>query len=169
MPLRLSREISHARHFAEVMHGATILYNIMVAQAHPRSEELLPPLSQYFQDWCAEFAVRESELRAWDRADFWRQVADANASPTFMTRQFIDGWIDCAFGIADVRDLPVSPDATALIRTRECRLKGPLARLDNARARELWNGNSGLARLEYRWRNAQMILNDIVAARDGHA
>jgi hypothetical protein len=51
-----------------------------------------------------------------------------------------------------------------LVGDRERALKRGLSRLDNPRALELWNGAAGTAALDYRWRNARVILEDV---RDG--
>jgi Family of unknown function (DUF6361) len=48
-----------------------------------------------------------------------------------------------------------------LIRDRERRLKKNLARIDNPRAQELWQGASGNAQLEFRWGITQQLLGDI--------
>jgi hypothetical protein len=61
-------------------------------------------------------------------------------------------------------------EARNLIILRERQLKGPLARVDNPRARELWGGAAGIDRLVYRWPNAQRISRDILeAAEASHA
>jgi hypothetical protein len=52
--------------------------------------------------------------------------------------------------------------ARSLIRDRESRLKKNLARIDNQRAQELWNGDSGSAQLEFRWLISQRLLGDIL-------
>jgi hypothetical protein len=49
-----------------------------------------------------------------------------------------------------------------MIHDREVLLKHNRARLENPRARELWNGASGAYRLEYRGGNAGRILRDIL-------
>jgi hypothetical protein len=41
------------------------------------------------------------------------------------------------------------------------RLKKNLARIGNARAQELWSGDSGSAQLEFRWLISQRLLGDI--------
>ena len=66
----------------------------------------------------------------------------------------------------------ITDDKTArnLIAVRERQLKGPQARVDNLRARELWGGAAGTDRLAYRWPNAQRISRDIlVGAEMSHA
>ena len=57
---------------------------------------------------------------------------------------------------------PDSPSARDLVLRRELEVKGSQkARLHNEAARRLWNGEAGLGRIDYRWRNAQRILLDI--------
>jgi hypothetical protein len=51
--------------------------------------------------------------------------------------------------------------AHELIEQRESQLKGKLARLTNASARERWNENSGTAQMDYRWGIARDLLKDI--------
>jgi hypothetical protein len=62
---------------------------------------------------------------------------------------------------ADVAKLCDSLTVRTLIRDREHKLKKNLARIGNPRARELWNGDSGSAQLEYRWLISQRLLGDI--------
>jgi len=166
LPDSLGRQLVHARNFAEVMHGAPILYNIMLAEMEPRRDALMPGLDALFEVWRADLRVRRSELQDWDRADFWHLVHETGTVPTSSTHDFVDGWIDIVLAAEDVGSLRRSQAARTLIADRELRLKKrALARLHNASARERWNGNSGLGRLEYRWTNAQTILNDMLRAR----
>ena len=62
---------------------------------------------------------------------------------------------------ADLESLVDDRDARELIATREQAIKGALARFANARSREVWQGAAGLGRMDFRWSNAQVILNDI--------
>jgi hypothetical protein len=57
--------------------------------------------------------------------------------------------------------------ARDLILERERTLKRSLARLGNPRALELWQGASGAYRLDFRWRNAEQILNDLLNGLEG--
>jgi Family of unknown function (DUF6361) len=170
LPQSLRQQVSHARNFAEVMHGAAIMYNIMLAEAEPRREALLPDLEALFDSWRADVIARRSDLRAWSRAEFWQLLYQAGTVPTAPTHDFVDAWIDMVLTADDVAGLRRSESARRLIADRELRLKKrALARLHNPSARERWNGNAGLGRLEYRWRNAQTLLNDMLQARRSHA
>ena len=52
---------------------------------------------------------------------------------------------------ADATQVSESKRARALVINRERRLKGPLARVENKRAQELWQGASSAGRLQYPW------------------
>ena len=73
---------------------------------------------------------------------------------------FVDDW--CALvGSQGARQLINHKSAHRLIEDREVMLKGKLARLTNASARERWNENSGTAPMDFRWGRTRLIVNDI--------
>jgi hypothetical protein len=168
-PREAAQLLEHARNFAEVVHGASILYNLMLAEAEPVRVELLEELREVFEDWRAVIKLREADLRSWTRPEFWAAVAATGGRPSPATRSFVDAWLDMVINARDPRGLMDFKDARDLIARRERKLKGALARLSNPRARELWNGSSGLGRLDYRWANAQVMLNDMLRAEGHHA
>jgi hypothetical protein len=120
-----------------------------------------------FDDWCGEIEQREHELRAWDRPAFWMTLAQADVKLGKNTQTFVNAWIALALDDPGPRRVVDSQAAHDLIRRREVQLKGALARLDNQQARDRWTGSSGLGRLDYRWSNAQVLLNDIVNSLEG--
>jgi hypothetical protein len=164
LPPELARQVLHARNFAEAMHGAPILYNLMLANMEPRRESLIPGLEQVFEQWRADVQARRAELLKWDRLELWEILRIAGARVTPLTREFVEAWVDLLLDAPDPRSLLSSQGAHELILKRERRLKGNLARLHNQAARERWNGSSGLGRLGYRWATAQAILNDMMNA-----
>src|SRR4051812_12002145 len=105
----------------------------------------------------------------WDRAEMWRLIDRIGVRITRAATPFVDTWIDFVREAPDPDQLLSSTAAAEVITLRERRLKRRLARLTYDDARERWNGNSGLGRLEYRWASASMVLNDIVAGRRAHA
>ena len=160
----LKRVVGHARNFAETMHGASILYNLMLARMEPVRTELLEELGAMFEQWQLEMNARHRELREWNRPEFWATVSQGGGKPSHQTRSFVDEWLNHVLTSLASGGRIDSGQAHQLISTRERRLKGALARLHNPRARELWNGSSGLGRLEYRWANAQILINDLLEA-----
>ncbi|MBA3231795.1 MAG: hypothetical protein H0T05_03155 [Acidobacteria bacterium] len=164
LPPDLAKQVLHARNFAEAMHGAPILYNLMLANMEPRRENLLPGLEQVFEHWRGDVQTRRADLLKWDRQELWEILRVSGARITPLTRDFVEAWVDLLLDAPDPRSLLHSERAQELILKRERRLKGNLARLHNQAARERWNGNSGLSRLEYRWATARAILNDMMNA-----
>lgn len=147
------RQLHHARLFSTAMYGAALLYNLMLAEM-TRSEELETVYSDAQTEWLHE--VDLSELRDWDRPDFWQMVRESNPRVPALTEQFCDAWIDLLLQGAH------DQSARELIQKREYRRKRNKARLHNPRARELWSGASGINQLNYRWPQVQRILTDIL-------
>jgi hypothetical protein len=164
LPPQLSKQVWHARLFAEAMQGASIVYNLLLAEMEPRREELLPELTETFELWRADVLARLADLQRWDRGEMWEMLRLAGAGVTAQTRDFVETWVSLLLEARDPGMLLRSEAARDLISRRERRLKRNLARLHNPNARERWNGNSGLGRMDYRWRNAQTVLNDMIQA-----
>jgi len=164
LPDRLKRQVAHAQAFSDVMAGAAILYNGMVCEGPPRREDERKEMESMFDTWFKEIGTRSRVLHNWDRHDFWALVAESGARPTVGARAFVDRWVDCALGADAASGLWASEDPRTLIRNREWNLKKSLARLHSQHARQTWNGYTGLGRMDFRWGDAQVVLNDILAA-----
>jgi len=166
-PTRLREELHHARSFAEVMHGAALLYNLMLAET-ARRDSRIEEYRQALARWHQEIDARQSTLASWDRQRLWTIVLHTGARITPQTRAFIDMWMDLVLsgpGVDDAR-------ARDLIRAREVTLKRGQARLENPRALERWGGASGTRRLNYRWPVATTMITDLqvgLAARGERA
>ena len=161
LPDPLARPLVHGRHFSEVMAGAVILYNLKLCQLR-KMEKREAEVRVFLEEWCDEIEGRERDLRAWNRQDFWMTLAQADVKAGRNTQTFVNHWISLALDDPGPRGVADSQVAYELIHDREVQLKGSsLARLEDQHARDLWNGSSGLRRLDYRWDNAQIVLNDI--------
>jgi hypothetical protein len=159
LPLELTELVHHARCFSEVMHGAPLLYNLVLAEeAH--WDEGVGKYRQRFAEWAQLIAKRSPVLIAWQRARFWELSRAVNPRISNPTYDFINTWWDLVLA-SDVAGLRDSVSARTLIGERERRLKKNLARIGNSRAQELWNGDSGSAQLEFRWLISQRLLGDI--------
>jgi len=159
-PPPLREQLLHARNFSEATHGAPLLYNLMLAEL-TGSEERIAYYRDWLAEWAAELYERRGELADWDLARFWQLACAKGAQITLPTRRFVETWIEtvrqpgAAEGVADHQGL------RQLVHQREVALKRRLSRLENPRARELWNGQSGAGRLAFRWAQARRILADI--------
>jgi hypothetical protein len=159
LPPKLREMVDHAWNFSELMQGAPLLYNLMLAEQN-RREEAVEDYRQRFADWAKTVSGRHRALADWKRQRFWQLVHAVNPRITIPTSEFIDTWWDIALA-GDATRLCESSRARALIRERERRLKKSLARIDNSRAQELWSGDSGTGQLEFRWLISQQLLADI--------
>jgi hypothetical protein len=151
--------LDHARNFSEVMHGAPLLYNLILAEQDHRDEGVTK-YRQGLTEWAALLSERSRVLAGWNRERFWQLIHAVNPRITNPTYEFINTWWDLALA-GDAARLGESATARNLIRERERRLKKSLARINNSRAQELWTGDSGTAQLEFRWRISQKLLGDI--------
>jgi hypothetical protein len=163
LPSRLARQLEHARVFSELMHGAAVLYNLMLAEkAH--NAERIDQHGENLAWWAGQVVARRVLLEAWNREDFWKTVRDVNSRVPVSTQSFVESWMDLALGSGDPSGLRDSKAARTLIQDRELRLKGPRrARMFEPRALELWSGDAGTRRLVYRWNIVQDIVRDISA------
>jgi Family of unknown function (DUF6361) len=167
LPAALRAQLEHARNFSEVMHGAALLYNLMLAELRGWPE-LINDYAAALDEWREMMQERRDAHAAWDRAGFWETVRSTQANVTPATRTFVDHWLTLA--LAPGGEDPAGSDvARVLVTERERQLKRGQARLLNRRALELWQGASGAGRLNYRWPVARRMLADMRAALDGEA
>ena len=145
LPPGLADQLSHARSFSEIMHGASFLYNLMVSKKEPRNEELVNVYESALEEWSVTIRARMAELQKWSRDGFWKLVYGAEWRRRPLTERFVNSWIDLVLTEHEFRHLKDSRTARALIEERERQLKKSLARLFNPRARELWSGAAGTA------------------------
>ena len=164
-PSHIREQLEHGRNFSEVIHGAALLYNLMLAEK-AKADDLIAGYRDDLRDWSAFIEQRPSALAAWDVQRFWEIVISGNPRIPKLTRMFVDTWLRLVLSPQAVRTMADSAPARAAVHERECFLKRGLARLDNDRALELWLGGgaaAGTARLDYRWGVAERMLRDIQA------
>jgi len=158
LPVRVRQILEHGRVFSDVMHGAALLYNLMLARAK-QDEERVAEYEADFATWATETAAMGGELRQWSENSLWALLDGASARIPEPTRRFVTSWFTLAR--AATPQLADQADALRLLRERERLLKGALARLENQRALDLWRGASGVQPLTYRWPVVQDIVGDI--------
>ncbi len=159
--------LDEARRFSVVMHGAALLYNLLLAE---RAEELRLSRREGHRDqyksrldeWQKDF--QEINAGAWDLNGLWALVAAQGRPAAPPTRAFVSEWVDLARASGG---RPADDGmARELIRNRERVQKRGQARLVNDRLMHQWGGASGSGRLNFRWPVVRRILNEIVDGRD---
>jgi len=165
LPAPLDEELTHARNFSESMHGAFLLYNLMLAE-EKRGEDRVKSYENAMAKWWERRNARSAELTVWDRPRFWALLATWNARVTAGSHTFVESWLESIGRARRVEDVIGDRGLDDLIRNRERVLKGPRARLGNPRALNSWNGASGTAQLDYRWnRPVAGMLRDLIGSR----
>ena len=162
LPEPLRSQVEHARCFSESMHGAPLLYNLMLAEQKHR-DDWIDGYRTRLASWWDMLQERSSAMSSWDRHDFWEVVRQAGGRVPPQTLQFVLTWWDLASAADGIDTLLASRSARDLIANRERQLKRARARIGNPRALELWSGAAGTAQLDYRWgRPVRALLNDIL-------
>lgn len=162
LPPHVREQLDHARLFSEAMHGAALLYNLMLSEERG-NEDWEGGYGDALRTWAAEIEARKAALSGWDIARFWQIVAAGGGRVTPPARAFVERWISLCLSPGGAESAARAQTPRRLVRERERSLKGTLARLENRRALELWNGAAGAAALDYRWPNAHRIVTDIQA------
>ena len=159
-PAHLRELVDHARRFHTAIHGAVLLYNLLLARKSG-NDDLCDVFEEDLDAWRGELAD-SAALEQWGRGGWWATVRKQNPRIRPLTVQFVDRWLNLIAvdpGVAD------SPRAADLITTRERQIKGGRARLVNQSALDRWSGSSGLGRQEFRWSIARLHLDDLYSAR----
>lgn len=163
LPPALATRAAMARYFSEVIHGASLLYNLMLAEASvarqlPKAEEREDQYRERLAHWQGLMEARRPAHAMVSRDDFWTMVYSSGAKITWPARAFVTYWLE---SVGAGVDIVTSAEVRDAIRERERRLKKGLARLSNPRALETWGGAAGVTRLEYRWTEGRAAVNDI--------
>jgi hypothetical protein len=155
----VQEKVRQARHFSELIRGASILYNLILAEETGR-EEAVENYRQLFADWVALVDARWEAFSAWSRESFWQTVYLTNPRISFATVAFVESWWDL---LPQRHALLESIAARELITTREYTLKRNLSRIGNKEMQATWGGMSGALALDFRWGIAKSLLADIYA------
>jgi hypothetical protein len=167
-PARNQADLVHAQNFSEVIHGAALLYNLMLAEKS-KNEELTSKYQTRYQEWADGLKARANQLAEWRRDDFWKVVYSTNPRIPLPTRAFVDTWLDLVESTESL-SLRELPRARRLIADRERAIKGGLARLFSSEALLRWSGAAGVGQLNYRWNpQVQRIVSDIQEGLRAHA
>ena len=159
--------VDQAERFAKVMNGASLLYNLMLAE---RAAAMQGAEGGRWHDTAANYRVQLATWQAeapaslaagWSLGGLWSLTSETIHRVAPQTIAFVTDWSALVQRGQPVAD---DADARALILLRESRLKGPKARLTNDAALARWGGASGAAMLNFRWPVVQRHLRDLADA-----
>ena len=157
--------LTHAEKFSFLIHGAALLYNLMVAEivekeTDHRENDLAVKQSKDYEEklkiWDGELSTYG--LKEWDLNRFWELIRHPNHDVHNKTKEFVKDWLK--YTLDRPSQIAKSNEARDLIRMRELR-KGAKSRLHKKEPRDRWGGESGTNRLRYRWSNVVTLLKDL--------
>ena len=160
----MQNNLWNARNFSEIIHGAALIYNLLLANSSS-NDELIDYYKEEMNNWEKGIDVRWNELNRWysEIDGFWNSDPLLHSRIPIMTRSFVNQWLKMIFKTVGLNNVIGNKSVNDLISYRERQLKGNRARLHNPRALEMWSGASGNRQLDYRWGNVSRILGDILS------
>lgn len=156
--------LEHARIFSLLVRGASLLYNLLLAERYveegfDRTPDRREHYCQALDTWEANRDASASVLAKWRFDEFRGFVAELNPAISSRTWSFLRDWADLAgTGAPRAAD---SPDARQFISRREQEHKRGQSRLRNRGLLGSWAGASGAGEIAYRWNAVRRILLDI--------
>ena len=165
----IAEALGEARRFALAMHGATLLYNVLLAERAAElglteHESRRDDFTDRLDEWCSESEA--SDLGDWNLDRLWALAAEQGRPVSVRTRSFVSAWLDLARRGWSGPALAGDGEARELVSSRELHQKGSQARLRNDRLMRQWGGASGTARLNFRWPFIKRLLEDIADGRE---
>ncbi len=163
--------LEEARVFSLVFHGATLLYNLLLARAYEKAgfNRVTGKVDHYLGElatWAEDCEADRDVVAGWDMSAWWREIHSFNPRIGPWTREFASEWLGLVQSGPASR-LPQDKTAARLIEQREIRQKKKAqARLVNERLLRNWNGAAGADRLVYRWPTVRRLVTDIVEAAE---
>lgn len=170
LPPSLGEIVDRAQRFAIIAQGASLLYNLILAEATGKHAAQGGSLVEIYTDrlheWFAE--AQQAPLNFEERTHIWRMVADRGGRVSRTTQEFVGTWADAVANSKSATELTASRELRDRIRAREREKKGSRARLapGNQRALDAWTGASGTNRYAYRWPYVRSHLQDLYDAQE---
>ncbi len=157
--------LEQARYFSITMHGAQLLYNLLLAEEYEGAgfAKVADPAQEYrdrLTTWASEY-VGVVAPEAGDLHQLISRIDRFRGAPmSLLTRRFVLEWADL---IQTAGPEAIADDHVArrLVARREKQNKGGQARIGNPRRLQNWSGGSGAGALTYRWSTVRGILLDL--------
>jgi hypothetical protein len=163
---RVRTDLEYARGFSTCLHGAALLYNLLLAEEYEKAghDRIEPP---DYREALVRWAERVATVAPWDRADMWSRLIAMNPriNTNLRARAFIDTWIDLVLA-GRAEGAAGDGELRALVARREKAVKKTQSRLVNGKLLRGWTGASGSQPLVYRWPQVRRMLADIHDGRE---
>ncbi len=156
LPGNLQADIDMAKRFSVLMHGAQLLYNLLLSKHFLGCEQEIDEYTAKLELWFERERHECPQLE--DDGPLWPKIAEPRHTIRSSAVTFVKKWRK--IGLTD----PFGQEARDLVRKRQEEVK-----LSNAKLRkpptDVWGGNSGAAQLIYRWPNVVRYVQDLNDAK----
>ena len=163
---QLRELVHHAKFFAILAHGASLLYNVMLVEALQEKGHEVRFNENYVErlrDWSS--SSDSAGLQEWCQEidKFWEcLIALGNVVPV-LSREFVQELAQIV-STTDLSKFSSNQETRALVRMREKQHKGSQARLFNTDRLVSFKGDAGLRPMTFRWDLVRRLLQDIADA-----
>jgi hypothetical protein len=170
-PVEIQKHLNLARTFSEVIHGANLLYNLLIAEEYESrgySEQVgtVDLYRERLDAWSDRLAA-QTRLASWEEIRWHAAAVNPRVAQNRRLGDFGAAWFGA---VLFTRGRGITDDAAlrTLVRSREYSIKHAQSRLVNDRLLRSWTGSSGAAQLTFRWIQVRRIVNDLlVGLEDG--
>lgn len=151
--------VRHGEMFSGVMHGASLLYNLLLSELREKPDWIEKYQSR-LEEWRA--GLNMPAIRAWSLDTFWQTIDHPAHRIRPAAKRFITEWL----ALVQTGDVSEGrrASATRMVQDRERRLKTSQSRFANRAVRDRWTGASGVEPLSFRWAQAKSHLRDLADA-----
>ncbi|TAL90259.1 MAG: hypothetical protein EPN62_08520 [Candidimonas sp.] len=152
--------VEHGKMFSNVMHGASLLYNLLLSELRVKPDWIEKYQSR-LAGWQASLDM--PAIRAWSLEAFWQTIDHPAHRIRPAAKRFVTDWL-ALVQAGDVGEGRLTP-ASRMIQDRERHLKTNQSRFANRAVRDRWTGTSGAEPLSFRWSQAKSHLRDLADAQ----
>ena len=172
LPAELKDTVQMVEKFAVAIHGASLLYNYMLATKTQRVDKE-QPLDDYYAQWLVQWFQETKTLGVpthEEQQELWQLVSNAGRNLAWNTVTFVQDWFSAVHEADQAEELFTSNKILERIAARERQKKGARARLNpqNRQALDAWSGAAGTQRYTFRWGYVVQHLQDLYDARSRH-
>lgn len=169
-PPEIRQHLHLAMSFSEIIHGANLLYNLLIADEYERRgySELIGRVDYYreaLDAWSARLAALP-QLASWEDVRSHALTVNPRVAQNRRLADFGEAWFDAALSTRG-RGAADNSSLKALVRAREFSIKHAQSRLTNDRLLRSWSGSSGAGQLTFRWSQVRRIVNDVIVGLEG--
>jgi hypothetical protein len=159
--------LQYARAFSLIVHGAALMYNLLVAAAYEAAgfDRIQEPVKSYREQYTQWLSRSDSmnRVRDWDLNAFWGLLDSRPNRISRRSRDFIDNMTEIVrSGVADAAFEDSGSQMRVLVSSREQSIKRTQSRLgSNLKLLGAWSGSSGAGALTFRWSQVRGIVTDV--------